>query len=100
MPAAGDPHALNTQRRALRFAEGQAQKALWLVECRDMWDAADEDAGVYFCIEKTTESARLLVKSALTQPNDVRVLGVYSLQQDLVKQGPGLKAEEFLQRFP
>jgi hypothetical protein len=39
---------LNAKRREERYAEHRAAGKAWLIECRDLWDAEDEDAGVYF----------------------------------------------------
>ena len=90
------PHDIASQRRQLHFARGQAEQALWMLECRDMWDSADDDAGVYFHILNTTQQALEEVRQILKNPGDTRVLGVYRLDRDLASQGPGLTAQQFL----
>ncbi len=70
-----------------------------MVECRDLWDASDADGGVYFSLEESNAAVRNLIVSAQAQPNDIRVLGIYSLGQELLKQGPGLRAEQFLELY-
>ncbi|MBT9583266.1 hypothetical protein IV102_07945 [bacterium] len=96
LPGPAEPHRIASQRRPIRFAEGQAQGARWMLECRDMWDAMEEDGGVYFEIVNTTEEARQQVRDILGKPNDVRLLGVYDLNIELTPQGPGLTATQFL----
>ena len=83
-------------RRSVRFAEGQAQGAIWMLECQDLWDSSDPDEGVYFHLAKTTEEARREVCNVLAHPRDLRVLGVYKLDRDLPGQTPPMSARQFL----
>jgi len=96
LPGPAEPHRVAAERRLTHFAQGQAQGARWMLECRDMWDAMEEDGGVYFQIVNTTQEARQQVGDILGKPNDVRVLGVYDLTMELTSQGPGLTATQFL----
>lgn len=96
LPGSSDPHSIANQRRPVRFAQGQAEGAGWMLECRDMWDAADEDGGLYFEFFQTTLEARREVEAILAKPNEVRLLGIYDLTRPLEPQGAGLSAQQFL----
>ena len=96
LPGPAEPHRVAAERRPIRFAEGQARGARWMLECRDMWDAMEEDGGVYFQFVNTTEEARQQVRDILGKPEEARLLGVYDLSIELTPQGPGLTATEFL----
>jgi hypothetical protein len=85
--------ALNVARRKEEFAEFRATGAAWMLECRDLWDGEDEDAGVYFVSHKSaTEVSDYL--NRMNEDSD-RVLGIYSLARPLEEQGPGLKAAQW-----
>ncbi len=87
---------INAARRVKRFADGRAQGAAWMIECRDMWDAMDEDAGVYFvfCDDESAVD-RIVAQMTDDNPNN-RVLGIYDLARSLEAQGPGLTRSEWL----
>lgn len=85
--------------RESHFAKGRAEGGRWLLECRDMWDAFDEDGGVYFKIMSDDHSARREARDIQAHPKDKRLLGAYDLGLPLADQGPGLKLEEFLERL-
>lgn len=78
------------------FARGQAEGGRWLLECRDMWDAFDEDGGVYFKVFHEDAAARREVRDIQAHPKDKRLLGAYDLGKALAEQGPGLTLEGFL----
>ncbi len=84
--------------RESHFARGQAEGARWLLECRDMWDAFDEDGGVYFKVFQEETSARRQARDIQAHPKDKRLLGAYDLSKPLKEQGAGLTLEQFLER--
>jgi len=84
--------------RAEYFAKGQLEGGHWLLECRDMWDAFDDDGGVYFKIMASDGMARREVRDIQANPQDKRLLAAYDLRKPLAEQGAGLTLEEFLQR--
>ena len=86
--------------RESHFAKGQAEGARWLLECRDMWDAFDEDGGVYFALAMDDQAARREARDIQANPKDKRLLGAYDLTRPLAEQGQGLKLEEFLEQLP
>ncbi len=85
--------------RESHFAKAQAEGGRWLLECRDMWDAFDDDGGVYFQAMPDDLSARREARDIQANPKDKRLLGAYDLTRPLAEQGPGLKLEEFLERL-
>ncbi|MBS2037828.1 hypothetical protein JST97_22780 [bacterium] len=86
--------------RQSHFAKGQAKGARWLLECRDMWDAFDEDGGVYFVLMMDDLSARREARDIQAYPKDKRLLAAYDLTRPLEEQGAGLNLEDFLERLP
>jgi len=82
--------ALNVARRKEEFAEFRATGAAWMLECQDLWDFHDEDAGVYFLPRETAAE----VDDYLGQLDEenYRVLGIYSLARPLEEQELGLTA--------
>ena len=69
-----------------------------MLECRDMWDAFDDDGGVYFKIMAGDGMARREVRDIQANPQDKRLLAAYDLRKPLLEQGAGLTLEEFLER--
>ncbi|HRE30251.1 MAG TPA: hypothetical protein PK954_26655 [Anaerolineales bacterium] len=87
---------LNRGRRAVNHAEAAQAGAAYLVECRDLWDAHDTDAGVYFVPCATEAEVTALVNQHNeTDPND-RILGIYRVDAPIEPQGPGLTREAWL----
>jgi len=84
--------------RAEHFAKGQLEGGHWLLECRDIWDAFDEDGGVYFKVMTSDGMARREVRDIQGSPQDKRLLAAYDLRRPLAEQGAGLTLEEFLER--
>ena len=85
--------SINAGRRAARYAEGREAGARWMVEAVDLWDWEDDDGGVYFvhCADEA-EVDRFCEASA--RPSSVdRVVGIYSLDEPLEAQGPGIAVE-------
>ena len=80
---------LNAERRPLRFAEGRAQGADYMLECRDLGDSEDRDAGVYFKFCSAHELASELAKMPDDDPWN-RVLGIFNLALPLEQQGLGI----------
>ncbi len=80
------------------FARGQAEGGRWLLECQDLWDAFDEDGGVYFEVFRDEAAARREARDIQAHPKDKCLLGAYDLAQSLEEQGAGLSLDEFLSR--
>lgn len=87
---------LSRAARERRYAEGKAQGAAYMLECRDMWDADDQDAGVFFTLHKSREEAVARIREMAKTPDHERVLAVYDLRQPLLPQGPGQNPRNFL----
>jgi hypothetical protein len=87
---------LNSKRCSERFGEFKAAGAMWMIECRDLWDSEDEDAGVYFVECKNGYEVNDFIKKmdALSD----RILGIYDLSRPLNDQGPGLTLDEWKAR--
>jgi len=84
---------LNAKRREERYAEHRAAGKAWLIECRDLWDSEDEDAGVYFV--GCADAAAVTRHINGLDPSSDRVLGIYDLSKPLAPQGPGITQEEW-----
>jgi hypothetical protein len=67
-----------------------------MLECRDMWDADEQDAGVFFTLHKTREEAVARIREMAKTPDHERVLAVYDLRQPLQPQGAGQNPQSFL----
>jgi hypothetical protein len=68
------------KRRKEMYAEGREKGALWLLECRDLWDfgKGDEDGGVFFHLASTeSEVDAILQKYEADTYN--KVDGIFSL---------------------
>jgi hypothetical protein len=87
---------LNAARRAASFARFRDAGAAWMVECRDLWDSEDDDAGVYF--EEFADGYKMNEFIEGLDPSSDRILGIYDLSKPLDPQGPGLTLEEWLAR--
>lgn len=88
--------AINRERRTVRHAEAAQAGAAYLVECRDLWDADDADAGVYFvpCVG-AVEVTALALEFSDDNPND-RLLGIYRVPDPVAGQGAGLSRAAWL----
>jgi len=80
-------------RRKVRYAEVKEQGYSWLLECRDLWDAHDDDAGVYFVECKTRKEVDDKVKK---NAYEEKVMGIYDLSQPLNEQGPGIARKDWV----
>ena len=76
--------------RAEHFAKGQSEGGHWLLECRDMWDAFDDDGGVYFKIMASDGMARREVRDIQANPQDKRLLTNDNPRNLVRMQGAGL----------
>jgi hypothetical protein len=87
---------VNSSRLAQRFAEARQGNSAWLVECRDLGDAFDEDAGVYFvpCPDEAAV-AELVAKCSDDNPYD-KLLGIFNLHKPLDAQGGGVTRTQWL----
>ncbi|MEZ4669559.1 MAG: hypothetical protein R3E39_16770 [Anaerolineae bacterium] len=88
----------NAERRKQRYLEGQKQGHRWMLECRDMWDAYDDDAGVYFLYCLTPAAVDQALAALPNDSPDNRLLGIYDLSLPLPKQGAGMSRDEWLNR--
>lgn len=86
---------LNDKRCKQYYAEFKAKGAKWMVECRDLWDSEDDDAGVYF-VDCASEKAVTKTVLEMKKRETDKVLGIYDLSKPLVEQGPGITAMEWL----
>lgn len=88
--------ALNRQRLEARFVEATQRGMRWLVECRDLSDAYDEAAGVYF-EECADDTALWDVIERCTEDNAYdRLLGIFDLQRPLAEQADGQSRTSWL----
>lgn len=87
---------LNRVRREQRFAEAQQGNNTWLVECRDLGDAFDKDAGVYFvpCPDEAAVD-ELVARCSDDNPYD-RLLGIFHLGRPLDAQAGGITRAQWL----
>lgn len=84
--------AIARERRKVRYIEAKEQGCHWLLECRDMLDAFDDDAGLYFELFKTRKEVDEKVgKSGGSQ----KVMGIYDLSLPLREQGSGITAADW-----
>ena len=91
---------LNAERRTVRFAEGQQQGMRWMLECRDMWDAQDDDGGVYFSFCATEAEVTAADHQMTDENTDDRLLDIYDLSKPLNSQGAGISRAVWLTRHP
>ena len=87
---------INAVRRAERYAAFRAGGATWMAECRDLWDAEDDDAGVYFAEFADGYALREFI--AGLDPASDRILGICDLSRSLESQGPGLTVDEWMKQ--
>lgn len=85
--------ALNWQQLQQRYSEAQKSGAAWLVECRDMYDAVEDDAGIYF--EPCSDAAAVDKMVADFDSRFTKILGIYSLRKPLESQGTGLTVSQW-----
>ena len=88
--------ALNRKRLENRAADARAKGFRWLVECRDLGDAYDRDAGVYFvpCADEA-KVHEAIVNKGPDNPYD-RVLGIFDLEAPVGEQDGGVRREDWL----
>jgi hypothetical protein len=79
----------NRLRLVLRFVSAAASGQRWLVECRDLGDAFDAAAGVYF-VECADDAGVDQVVARCTDDSYDRLLGIFDLRRPLGEQGGGL----------
>src|SRR5437870_2298449 len=96
-----DPGAIvraNWARLEVRFAEAAAEGYRWLAECRDLSDAFDSDAGVFYVKCADDEAVDQVVARCPEIPvssySEV-LLGVFDLRRPFNEQIPGLKRSEW-----
>jgi hypothetical protein len=85
----------NYNRLENRFAEAREAGQRWVVECRDLWDANDADAGVYFDLRENAEAVDKLVSHSQNRQAYTSVLGIFDTQQPLRDQGCGFTVKEW-----
>jgi hypothetical protein len=86
----------NDERRQVRFVEGQRQGMRWMLECRDMWDASDDDGGVYFSLCASESDVTAIAQHLNGTNTEDRLLGIYDLSKPLIPQGAGISRSEWL----
>jgi hypothetical protein len=87
---------LNAERLERAFATAIANDNLWLVECRDLFDAYDHDAGVYFVECKDDRAVNEVVARCTDDSHFDRLLGIFNLRKPLDGQGVGLTRSEWV----
>ncbi len=96
-----DPEAairLNRERLRRKFDDADRNRLRWLVECRDLGDAFDADAGVFF-VECPDDAAVEQLAARFTDDNAYnRILGIFDLRKPLDEQRVGMTREEWLNR--
>ena len=86
----------NRERLEQRYASAAASGHRWLVECRDLSDALDSAAGVYF-VECNDEAAVDQVVAHCTDDNPYdRLMGIVDLSVPLDKQGGGMTRAKWI----
>jgi len=86
----------NRDRLEQRYVSAAASGHRWLVECRDLADAFDSTAGVYF-VECSDDAAvdEVVARCADDNPYD-RLLGIIDLYKPLDRQGGGVTRAEWI----
>jgi len=84
--------AIAGERRGVRYIEAKEQGYRWMLECRDMWDAYDEDAGLYFETYKTRAEVDAKVEKS---SGDQKVMGIFDLSLPLNDQGVGVTSDDW-----
>ena len=75
-----------------RFFKAKKQGYRWMLVCRDMYDAFDDDGGVYFKTFKTRNNVdEMVTKSG----GDQKVMGIYDLNLPFDEQYPGMKTKDW-----
>ena len=88
----------NRERLRARFAAADRSRVRWLVECRDLGDAFEADAGVFFS-ECADDAAVDALAARFTEEHPAnRILGIFDLARPLEEQKGGLTRDEWLQR--
>ncbi len=88
--------ALNRKRLENQAADARAAEFRWLVESRELGDAYDRDARVYFVpCEDDKKVLAVISPKGPDNPYD-RVLGVFDLEVPLSGQGGGVRREDWL----
>ena len=88
----------NRKRLTEVITEVRPTGCKWVVECRDMWDAHDDDAGVYFVPCKTDRDVDRIAKSCIGDNPHTRLLGVLDVSRALDEQWPGLTLDQWKAR--
>lgn len=94
----GDIVAENRRRLEQVMSEAGAAGGKWVVECRDMWDAHDADAGIYFVVCKRERDVDRIARSCGDDGMAERWLGAFDVARPLVEQWPGLERGEWQAR--
>ena len=91
-----DAIALNRKKLENRASRARQKGNRWLVECGDLWDAHDEDAGVYFveCVDEQAVHDTIVNKGPDNDSD--RVLGIFDLERPLDEQGGGVTREAWM----
>ncbi len=75
-----------------RFIEAKEKGYNWMLVCRDMHDAFDDDGGVYFETYKSRAKVDAKVKKS---SGDQKVMGIYDLSITFDEQYSGVKVDDW-----
>jgi hypothetical protein len=87
---------LNAERLERAFAIAIANGNLWLVECRNLFDAFVDDAGVYFVECEDDRAVNEVVACCTDDSHFDRLLGIFNLRKPLAGQRVGLTRSEWV----
>lgn len=87
---------LNRERLEKRFNSADRRSHQWLVECRDLGDAFDKDAGVYFVACENESTVNQLIANKTDDNMYDRVLSIFDLRNPLSAQGVGVTRAEWI----
>ncbi len=78
-----------------RFAEAQVGGHRWLLECRDMWDAHDDDMGVYYKPVDDDAAVDACAMHFDEKNNFDRLVAVWDLSKPLAGQSSGISPNDW-----
>jgi hypothetical protein len=81
-----------------RFSEAQTQGHRWLLECRDLWDAHDDDWGVYYQPVADDAAVDACAKHFDENNNFDRLMAIWDLSLPLAGQGSGIAPKDWVAR--
>jgi hypothetical protein len=85
----------NLITREKRFVEAIQNKQKWLLECCDLWDFYDSDAGIYFKSCENDHEVRHYINYSKDKNAYTATYGIFDTHQPLQKQAGGLTPEKW-----